>query len=206
MRKIYFILSLAVVSCFCGCGKQNKINGQKIDLLQQKIVQLEQSQAQQTAELQAQLNSLAPMLDKMNSSYFEKNRDDALFFHTNTLFLLVTVAKQIEAQLKTADSERAVQNSLAYSYHTNELTTMYLCTAQIEEEMTEQEARIENNINAEAARLSAAANNTLLQQIKLSSTPDADELARRKELTAEIAQIQRDLNTIKTRLDITNQP
>jgi hypothetical protein len=72
--------------------------------------------------------------------------------------------------------------------------------------MTEQEARIENNINAEAARLSAAANNTLLQQIKLSSTPDADELARRKELTAEIAQIQRDLNTIKTRLDITNQP
>jgi hypothetical protein len=206
MRKTYFMLSLAVVICFCGCGKQNKINGQKIDLLQQKIVQLEQSQAQQTAELQAQLNSLAPMMDKINGSYFEKNRDDALFFHTNTLYLLVTVAKQIEAQLQTADTERVAQNSLAYSYHTNELTTMYLCAAQIEQEMNDQETRIENNINAEAARLSAAANNALLQQIKLSSAPDADEIARRKELTVEIAQIQSDLNSIKVRLAIANQP
>src|SRR5271170_6131663 len=114
MQKICFLLSLAGAVLFCGCNKQAKINNQKIDVLNQKIIQLEQIQSKQMEALQLQLTSLAPMLDKMNNSYFEKNRDDALFFHTNTLYLLLTIGKQIEAQLQAADTEREAQNSQAY--------------------------------------------------------------------------------------------
>src|ERR1700680_678716 len=115
MQKKYLLLSLIGAALLCGCNKQAKINSQKIDILSQKIVQLEQSQSQQMTVIQSQLTSLAPMLDKMNDSYFEKNHEDAYFYHTNTLYLLLTVGKKIQAQLETADTEREAQNSLAYS-------------------------------------------------------------------------------------------
>lgn len=206
MQKTFLLLSLSGAVLLCGCNQQTKINSQKIDLLSQQIVQLEQAQSKQMALLQTQLISLAPELDKMNNSYFEKNRDDALFFHTNTLYLLLTIGKQIELQLQTADAESAAQNSQVYSYHTNQISTAYLCAAQIEDAMTAQESRMEDNINAETRRVSAALNDALLKQIKLSSAPDAAEIARRKEMEIEVAQIQRDLDIIKVRLASTNQP
>src|SRR5277367_31588 len=169
MQRTYLLLSLAGTVLLCGCDKQAKINSQKIDILSQKIIQLEQTQFQQMAVLQSELTSLAPMLDKMNNSYFEKNRDDALFFHTNTLYLLLTIGRQIETQLQLADTERETESLLTYGYHTNQLDTMYLCTAQIESAMAGQESNIEENINAETRLVS----DVLLKQIKLSAT-DAD--------------------------------
>jgi len=201
MQKICLLLSLAGAVLFCGCDKQTKINSEKIQILSQNIIQFEQNQSKQMASLQSQLTSLAPMLDKMNNSYFEKNRDDALFFHTNTLYLLLTIGKQIEAQLQAADAESEAQNSLAYYYHTNQLGAMYLSAAQMEDTMDSRESRIEDKINAETRRVSDA----LLKQIKLSA-PDAVETAKRKEMEADVAQIQRDLDQIKSRLGITNQP
>ena len=206
MRKIHLLLSLTGAILFCGCNKQAKINSQKIDLLSQKIVQLQQDQTKQMALLQAQLTLLAPELNKMNSSYFEKNRDDALFFHTNTLYLLLSIDRQIESELKVAETDRAAENSQLYSYHTNQMDLTYLCTAQIEGAMTAQESRIEENINAETRRVSAALSDALSKQITQAATPDATEVARRKDLTAALVQIQRDLNTIKSQLDVTNQP
>jgi hypothetical protein len=206
MQKIYLLLSLSGTVLLCGCDRQAKINSQKIDILSQRLVQLEQAQSRQMALLQTQLISLAPELDKMNNSYFEKNRDDALFFHTNTLYLLLTIGRQIATQLQTADAEREAQNSLVYSYHTNQISTTYLGAAQIEDAMTGQESRIEDNINAETRRVSMALNDALLTQIKLSSAPDAAEIARRKVMEAEVAQIQLDLDAIKARLAITSQP
>jgi hypothetical protein len=206
MKKTFFLLSItAVAALFCGCNKQTKINTEKIEILSQKIVQLQQSQSQQTAAIQSQLTSLAPMLDKMNNSYFEKNHDDEFFFHTNTLFLLLTVDRKIEAQLQTADAEREVENSLAYYYHTNQTDTMFFCVAQIEDAMAGQEKRIEENVNAETRRVDATLSDALLKQIKLSSS-DATETARRMQMEADMTQIQRDLDTIKARLGITNQP
>jgi hypothetical protein len=202
MRKIYFLLSLSGVILLSGCNKQAKINSQKIDLLSQKIVQLQQDQTKQMALLQAQLTLLAPELSKMNSSYFEKNRDDAFFFHTNTLYLLLTIDKQIESELKVAEADRAAESTQLYGYHTNLMDLTYLCTAQLEGAMTAQEARIEENINAETRRVSDA----LSKQVTQATTPDAAEITRRKDLATALAQIQRDLNTIKTQLEVTNQP
>lgn len=204
MQKTYLLLSLTSAAVLCGCGKQTKINGEKIELLSQKIVQLEQNQSKQLAVIQSQLTSLAPMLDKMNNYYFEKNHDDAFFYHTNTLYLLLTVGQKIESQLQVADTERAAQNSLAYSYNTNQTAAMFLCTAQIEDAMTGQESRIENNVNAETRRETTALGDELVKQIKLSA-PDAAETARLKEMEADVAQMQRDLDLIKARLGITNQ-
>jgi hypothetical protein len=204
MQKIYLLLSLTAAALLCGCNKQAKINSEKIDVLSQKIVQLEQSQSKQMAAIQSELTSLAPMLDKMNDSYFEKNHEDAYFYHTNTLYLLLTVGKKIQAQLQTSDTEREAQNSLAYNYHTNQLGAMYLCTAQIEDAMAGQESRIEDNVNAETRQIGATLGDALLKQIKLSA-PDEVEITRRKEMEAEVAQIQRDIDTIKARLGITNQ-
>ena len=205
MQKTCLLLSLTGAVLFCGCDKQAKLNSAKIDILSQKIIQLEQSQSKQMAAIQSQLISLAPMLDKMNNYYFEKNHDDAFFYHTNTLYLLLTVGQKIESQLQVADAGREAQNSLAYSYHTNQAATMYLCTAQIEDTMAGQESRIEDNVNAETRQIGATLGDALLKQIKLSA-PDEVEITRRKEMETEVAQIQRDIDTIKARLGITNQP
>jgi hypothetical protein len=205
MKNIHLLLTLAGAVLLCGCNKQAKINNEKIEILSQKIIQLEQSQSRQMAAIQSQLTSLTPMLDKMNNYYFEKSHDDAFFYHTNTLYLLLTVGQKIESQLQVADAGREAQNSLAFSYHTNQTATMYLCAAQIKDTMTGQESRIENNVNAETRRVGAALGDAVLKQIKLSA-PDAIETARRKEMEADMAQIQRDIDTIKARLGITNQP
>ncbi|HEY4415755.1 MAG TPA: hypothetical protein VGO57_08690 [Verrucomicrobiae bacterium] len=213
MQKKYlsFILLLISAVFLGGCNQQAKENSKKIDLLAQTIIQVDQSQAKQMTALQAQLASLAPMLEKANGTYFEKNRDDALFFHTNTLYLLLTIGKQIEAQLRTADSERESQIALEYSYHTNQLSALSLCTAQVQNALASQEARlqaalanrqqfIETNINAATERQIAVLNESLLKQIKASTQPDANEAAQRTELLSDVAQIQRDLDAIKTRL------
>jgi hypothetical protein len=205
MKNTDLLLTLTGAVLLCGCNKQAKINNEKIEILSQKIIQLEQSQSRQMAVIQSQLTSLTPMLDKMNNYYFEKSHDDAFFYHTNTLYLLLTVGQKIESQLQTADAGREAQNSLAYSYHTNQTATMYLCTAQIEDAMAGQESRIENDVNAETRRVGAVLGDAVLKQIKLLA-PDAIETARRKEMEADVAQIQRDFDTIKARLGITNQP
>jgi outer membrane murein-binding lipoprotein Lpp len=205
MQKIYLLCSLVGVVLLCGCNKQARINSQKIDALSQRINQLEKAQAKQMDVLQAELNSLAPELNKVNSSYFERNRDDALFFHTNTLFLLLTIGKQIETQLQLAGTERQTQNSLAYSFHTNQIGTMYLCTAQIEDAMSDQQKAIQDSIISETRQQNADLSESLLKQIKLASTPDDDEIARRKQMADDLVQIQGELADIKARLETTNQ-
>ena len=78
MQKKFLLLSLATTALLCGCDSQTKINTEKIEVLSEKMVQLQLSQARQMEQFQTQLTSLAPMLDKMDSIYFEKTRDDAL--------------------------------------------------------------------------------------------------------------------------------
>ena len=203
MQKTFLLFLLAGAVLLCGCDKQAKINNQKIDILSQKMVQLENNQSAQMAVLQSELTSLAPMLNKMNDTYFEKNRDDAFFFHTNTLYLLLTIGKQIETQLAVAEAERKAETSLLYGYHTNQLDSMVFCTMQIEDAMAAQESNIENQVNAETRQVGAAVGDELLDQIK-SSAPDPDDMARRRKLEADVAQMQRDLDAIKARLGITN--
>jgi len=197
MKKMFLLFPLAGAVLLCGCNKQNKINGEKIELLSQKIVQLEQIQAKQGAEIQSELKALAPTLDKMDSTYFEKTHEDAFFYHTNTLYLLLTVERKIESQLQVADTEREAENALAYYYHTNQTDTMYFCTAQIQTAMEAQEKRIEDNVNAETL------GEDLLKQFKLS---DDAQTVQDKEMAEAMAQIQRDLEQIKIRLGITNPP
>jgi outer membrane murein-binding lipoprotein Lpp len=205
MKNKHLLLSLTGATLLCGCDKQTKINTEKIEILSQKVVQLQQSQSRQLAEIQSQLTSLAPMLEKMDSSYFEKNHEDAFFFHTNTLYLLLTVDRKIEAQLQVADTEREAENSLALYYHTNQTDTIYFCTAQIEEAMASQENRIVDKMNAETRRVGTTLGDELVKQIKLSA-PDEDETAKRMEMEADVAQIKHDIDAIKTQLGITNQP
>jgi hypothetical protein len=216
MRIIFFILLPVIAVLFCGCGKQEKINSQKIDALSQRMIQLEQIQTKQAAALQSQMTALAPELDKLSSSYFEKNQDAALFYHTNTLFLLLTVAKQIELQLQAADAARQTQDALVYSYHTNELDTMYLYAAHMESSLTSslnsQESRLEDNLNAQTKSANTALSNALVNVINDTAAkqisalkPDAAEIARRQQLEANVAQLQHSLDLIKAQLDKTVQ-
>ena len=205
MQKIYILLSLAGAAFLCGCDKQTQVNTEKIQALSQKIIQLQQNQAKELAALQSQLASLPPMLDKMDSYYYAKGHDDALFYHTNSLQLLLAVDRKIVAQFQDASTERETANSLAYYYHTNQTDTMFFCAAQIEEAMAGQEKRIEDTVNAETRRVGAGVADELQQQIKLSA-PDKTEIARRMEMETEVAQIQHDIELIKARLGITNAP
>jgi hypothetical protein len=201
MKPIYLLLPLTGAVFLCGCNQQTKLNGEKIEILSQRIVQLEQTQSRQTAAIQAQLTALTPALDKINGSYFEKSHEDAFFFHTNTLYLLLTVDRKIEAELQVAETERQADSSLAYYYHTNQTDTMYFCVAQIENALEGMETRLVDKVNNET-RLTGEG---LAAQIKL-SVPDEAELSRRKELSAAVAQIRSDLDQIMVRLKITNSP
>ena len=191
MPKTIRLILLVGVTLLCGCDKQTKINSAKIDLLSRNIVQYEQSQSKQMAVIQTQLTSLAPMLDKMNDFYFEKSHDEAFFFHTNTLYLLLTVDKKIEAHLQLADTERAAQNALVYSYYTNQLGALIA----IQDALAVQETNLVSKVNGETLRIGGE----LLQQIRL-ATPDATELARRKELVADAAEIKRVLAQIEAQI------
>jgi hypothetical protein len=206
MKKRFLVLAFGIAVLNGGCDKQAKINSQKIDALSEKIAHQEQGQSKQLALLQAQMAMLAPQLDKETSAYFEKNHDYALFFHTNTLFLLLTIGKQIEAQLQAAEVARADQDSRAYNYHTNQVSSAYLCAAQIEEEMAGITKRLEEKINAETRQGIAGVSNALVKQISQATKPDPGELAWRKQMETQTAQIRRELQAIQTLLANTNPP
>jgi hypothetical protein len=198
MKKIFLLLSLASTALLCGCDKQTKINSEKIELLSRNILQFEQNQIRQMATIQTELTSLGPMLDKMNDFYFEKSHDQAFFFHTNTLYLLLMVDKKIESQLQLADTERAAQNVEAYDYYTNQMATLF----QVQDALAAQEGRIEDKVNAETK----SASDNLQQQIKLLA-PDAAAIARQQEMAATVAEIKRELDQVKAQLGaLTNQP
>jgi hypothetical protein len=206
MKRTCFLAALAGAALLCGCGKQTKINTAEIKILTQQMVLLQQSQAKQMAEIQVQLASLTPMLDKINNFYFEKSHEDALFYHTNTLFLLLTVGKNIESELQDAETGREADSALAFSYHTNALDMMNVYAGQIQDAMTAQESRIEDKINDETRQAIADMRDELLKQIK-QSAPDDAEITRRTEMEADVAQIKLDLDQIKAQLGtMTNQP
>ncbi len=192
MQKTIRLFLLVGVAFLCGCDKQTKLNSAKIDLLSRNIVQYEQNQSKEMTVIQTQLTSLAPMLDKMNDFYFEKSHDEAFFFHTNTLYLLLTVDKKIEAHLQLADTDRAAQNALAYSFYTNQMGALIA----IQDALAVQETNLVAKVNAETLHIGGE----LLQQIRL-ATPDATELARRKELAADAAEIKRVLTQIELQIE-----
>jgi hypothetical protein len=199
MKKKYFVLIGAVL--LCGCNQQTKLNTEKIEALSQQMAGFEQSQLRQMASIQAQLTALTPALDKINNSYFEKSHEDAFFFHTNTLYLLLTVDRKIEAQLQVAETERQAESSLAFYYHTNQTDTMYFCVAQIENAMESQETRMLDKLNTQT-RLTG---NEIMGQIQLLA-PDETEIARRKAMESDLAQIKSELEQIMAHLKLTNAP
>lgn len=205
MRMTFLLLPLAGAVLLGGCGKQARVNAEKIQMLSSNIVAFEQSQSNHMAILRSQVASLGPMLDKINGSYFEKTHENAFFFHTNTLYLLLMVDRKIESELQTADTERQAEHLLAYEYHTNELGTLDLFTAQIRDALAAQESRITDNVNAETRKVGGILNADLLKQIKLSA-PDAAETARLKQMEADVAQIKRAVEQIKLQLGPATNP
>ena len=206
MKNTFLLVSLAGAVLLCGCGKQTKINTEEIKLLSQQMVLLQQTQARQMAEIQTQLTSLAPMLDKINNFYFEKARDDALNYHTNTLYLILAVDKNIESQLQVADAERQSEGSLMYSFHTNEMDLLSFYAMQNQDAMITLESRIVDKVNAQTRQAVADVRDELLKQIKLSA-PDEAATARMKKIESDVAQIRLDLDQIKLQLaQMTNQP
>jgi hypothetical protein len=135
-----------------------------------------------------------------------------LFFHTNTLFLLLTVGKQIESQLRAAEAEQQAQSARAFSFHTNQINLMYLCTAHIEDSLISQEKRILDKMTAENRQANAVLSNALIKavsevlskQIK-TLVPDAAEVARRRKLESDVAQIQEELIRLKVWPENTNR-
>ncbi len=116
--------------------------------------------------------------------------------HTNTLYLLLTVDRKIESQLQVAETERQSDSSLAYYYHTNQTDTMYFCVAQIENALEGMETRLVDKVNTQTRLMG----DQLAGQIKLSA-PDQAEITRRQEMESDVAQLKRDLEQIKARLE-----
>ena len=192
---------LAAGLLLCGCNQQTKLNTAKIAELSRNLAQFQQGQNKQLADIQAQLTALAPTLDKMNDFYFERSHDQAFFFHTNTLYLILSVDKNIESQLQVANTERAKQNQQVDAYYTNQLGTLYLCTALIQDSLTNSEIRTIESVNAETRRVAGNLSMELQKQIIQSATDPAG-VARQKEILAEVADIRNDLEQIKAKLGL----
>ncbi len=201
MKTTILFPLLAAGLLLCGCNKQTKLNTEKIETLTRNVAQLQQSQAKQLADLQAQLTALAPTLDKMNDFYFERSHDQAFFFHTNTLYLILNVDKNIESLLQVANTERTAENKLTYGYYTNQMGTLYLCTAVLQEAVTNSESRIVENVNTETRRLAGTLSLELQKQIIQSATDPAG-VARQKLIMADVADIKADLELIKAKLGL----
>jgi len=200
MQKKHLLLVLVGATLLCGCNKQAKINSEKIQQLSQNITQLEASQARQMAALQAKLTALAPAIEQMNSAFFEKNHDAAFLYHTNTLYLLLTVDRRIEEHLLVADTERQAHSLEMQSFHTNQLDQLHLYAAQILDGITNRSAWVAEAVNGETRRVGAEVSAEVLKQIKLAALPDAAEIARRQALEADVAQLKRGLETIQAQL------
>jgi len=205
MQNIFILLPLAGALLLCGCGRQEKINAEKIDELTQKLAALQQIQSNQLAGIHSQINAIAPTMDKLSDSYFEKTHEDAIFFHTNTLYLLLLVDQKIESELQTAAAARKVDQDLAYNFHTNQVAATYLCATQMVAAIGEQGNLIQTNINAQTKQMIAILRDDLLEHIK-PPAPDAAETARRQQMAADMAQLKSDLAVIKSRLGATNAP
>jgi hypothetical protein len=205
MKKTFLLSALTGAALLCGCDKQTRLNTEKIEALSRQMVQLQQQQAEQLKTMQLELATLAPSLDKTNFYYFSKSRDDALFFHTNTLFLLLTIGQKIEAQLQYADTERQAENAQARHSYTNEMAALASGTAQITNALAIQAGRIEDNVNAETRRVGTSLGDELSNQIKLSA-PDKDTAARIVQLQSAVAEMQRELALIRAGMGITNMP
>lgn len=199
-KHFLFLLPLAV-ALLCGCNKQAKINAAKLDALAQRVAALQQAQSNQLAEMRAQLAAVAPTLDRINGNYFEKSHEDAFFYHTNTLYLLLLVDQKIESELQLAAAERAAEHSLAAAWHTNELDALNLAVAQVKDDTAARIIKLQAQLEAEIQKASAA----LAAQLQ-AAQPDAAELARRQQLAADVAQIKSALEPLKARLAVTNAP
>ena len=199
MNKKIVLLVIAGAALAYGWAWQNRNNNAKIEVLSRTLAQLEQNQSRQMAGMQTQLIGLAPTLDKINDSYFEKSQDKAIFFHTNTLYLILMVDKKIESQLHVAETERTAQIAQEYGYYTNQLASLLLCTAMIQGSQTNSESRIVESVNAETKRLASVLSVELQKQIILAATDPAG-VARQKQIVADLAQMKVEVEQIKAAL------
>ncbi len=203
-RAASWIFLALVAALLAGCNKQAKINSQKIDQLNQRIAQLEKEQQQQTRILQGEMNALAPELDRINSSYFEKDQDAALFFHTNTLYLLLTIGRQIEGQLQLADTERQTANGLDYTYHTNQLGALYICTTQLVQAVEDTRKAVVEEVNQSTRQAVGEAEADTVAAVKAASAPDPALAAWRQQMIASLAQINQRLDVLASKMPATN--
>lgn len=203
--KTFLLLSLAGLVLVCGCDRQTRANTERIEALSRQLIQLQRAQAQQLAVFQTQLNALAPALAQTNSYFYTKSYENSLFFHTNTLYLLLNISKSIQAQLNAADSDRMAEHLLERQNQTNLMDRVFFSAAQITTALADRTKQLQDEFNAEIRRMNANLGAGLTNQIR-SLVPDKAELARRARLEADLAQLQRDLDAIKARLGIPNTP
>jgi hypothetical protein len=202
MQKKFILAALAGLALVCGCNKDIRSNTEKIDALTQKMFVLQQKQAQQLANVQKLLASLPVQLDETQLEYFVKGQEKALFYQTNVLFLLVTVDKRIQSQLQEAADARAAASKTAHDYHTNETELTLYSAAQIIGALTEQEQRIMAKVQTDIQQSTASVGNLLTNQIRQLAADKSVE-NQLKSIAASLAQLQRDLEQIKTRMAAT---
>ena len=106
---------------------------------------------------------------------------------------------KLESELQAAAAERQKDHSLAFAYHTNELDLMKVYAAQITDAMSEQESRIEDKVNSDTRQTGADLRDELVKQIKVLA-PDETEIARQRQLEADMTQIKRQIEQIQAQL------
>jgi hypothetical protein len=200
MKRIQFLFALVVAVILCGCDKQMQVNTQKIDVLTQKMFTVQQNQSRQMADIQAQLTALSARLDKTGADYFIKSQDKALFYHTNTLYFLLTIDKKIQSELQLAEAARDSANSRAFFYHTNMIDTVYFCTSQMADGMAAQEKRMEDSVKDASGQLGKTLGEELARQKQISTADKAEMIKRLDSLETKLTQIQHDLDQLKARL------
>jgi hypothetical protein len=167
---------------------------------------VQQAQSKQLADLQAQLAVLASRMDKTAADYYVQSQDKALFYHTNTLYFLLTIDKKIQSELQLAEAARASDSSRAFFYHTNTLDTIYFCTSQIADALTAQEKRLQDSVKTETAQWGKTLGDELASRKKVAAEDHDEMMKQLAALQTKLAQIQSDLNQLKAQIGGANRP
>lgn len=205
MQKIYLLIALAVLALACGCDKENKTRIQNIDALTQKLIAQQQEQARQLADVRAQLAALPVQMDKTQFDYFLRSQEKALFYQTNALYLLLAVDKNIQAQFQLAAEAREAATHQAYLFHTNETDLAVYQTTRLISALADHDKIILEGVSTEIRRANAALAESVTNQVRQLAA-DKSDATRLQAIEADLAQMQRDLAQLKSRLGIADGP
>ena len=102
------LASITAAALLCGCDNQTKSDTAKIEALAHKIDVVYSNSIllfSNQMDLASEIISVKRDMGQMNYYYFTNSHQDALFYYTNTMHVLLLLDKKLDLQFKVAEAQ-----------------------------------------------------------------------------------------------------